>query len=180
MSPIVFDSTRLESAAGQSIFDYADALKVRVPTSCGRSGECHECIVEIKRGMPALTPPTPSEEFLRGSYRLACQAHVTDADADVEFAVLRRQPRILTRSVKRPVKADPLVVRRGDDVYYGDRRLEAYRGQVYGLAVDAGTTTVVMNLVDLESGQAPVDGVVREPPEVWRQRHHAPHLLRRR
>ena len=37
-------------------------------------------------------------------------------------------------------------------MYSGDRRLEAYRGQVYGLAVDAGTTTVVMNLVDLESG----------------------------
>ena len=153
MSPIIYDSTKLESAAGSSIFDYADALRVRVPTSCGRSGECHECIVEIKRGVSALSPPTPSEEFLRGSYRLACQAHVTDADADVEFAVLRRQPRILTRSVKRPVKADPLVALRDGDVYSGDRRLEAYRGQVYGLAVDAGTTTVVMNLVDLESGE---------------------------
>ncbi len=153
MSPIIFDSSRLESAAGRSVFDYADALKVRVPTSCGRSGECHECIVEIKRGMPALSPPTPSEEFLRGSYRLACQAHVTDADADVEFAVLRRQPRILTSSVKRSVETDPLVARRGGDVYSGDKRLEAYRGQVYGLAVDAGTTTVVMNLVDLESGE---------------------------
>ena len=153
MSPIIFDSSRLESAAGRSVFDYADALKVRVPTSCGRSGECHECIVEIKQGMPALSPPTPSEEFLRGSYRLACQAHVTNADADVEFAVLRRQPRILTSSVKRSVEADPLVARRGGDVYSGDRRLEAYRGQIYGLAVDAGTTTVVMNLVDLESGE---------------------------
>ena len=152
MSPILHDSHRLESVAGRSVFDYADALKVRVPTSCGRSGECHECIVEIKQGMSALSPPTESEAFLRGDYRLACQAHVTDPDADVEFAVLRRQPRILTRSVKRPVKTDPLVVRRGDDVYSGDLRLEAYRGQIYGLSVDAGTTTVVMNLVDLESG----------------------------
>ena len=152
MSPILHDSRRLDSVAGRSIFDYADALKVRVPTSCGRSGECHECIVEIKQGLDALSPPTSSEAFLRGSYRLACQALVTDQDADLEFAVLRRQPRILTSSVKRPVKADPLVGRRGGDVYSGDRRLEAYRGQVYGLAVDAGTTTVVMNLVDLESG----------------------------
>ena len=37
--------------AGKSIFDYADALSVRVPTSCGRTGECHECIVEIKEGV---------------------------------------------------------------------------------------------------------------------------------
>ena len=152
MSPIHHDRHRLDSVAGKSIFDYADALKVRVPTSCGRSGECHECIVEIKQGLDALSPPTSSEAFLRGSYRLACQALVTDQDADLEFAVLRRQPRILTSSVKRPVETDPLVGRRDGDVYSGDRRLEAYRGQVYGLAVDAGTTTVVMNLVDLESG----------------------------
>ena len=152
MSPIHHDSRRLDSVVGRSIFEYADALSVRVPTSCGRSGECHECIVEIKRGLSTLTPPTSSESFLRGSYRLACQAHVTDRDADLEFAVLRRQPRILTHSVRRPVKVDPAVNRRGDDVYSGDTRLEAYRGQMYGLAVDAGTTTVVMNLVDLESG----------------------------
>ncbi len=152
MSPITHDSHTLESVAGRSVFDYADALQVRVPTSCGRSGECHECIVEIKQGMSALSPPTESEAFLRGDYRLACQAHVTEPDADLEFAVLRRQPRILTHSVKRHVDPAPAVVRRGDDVYSGDRRLEAYRGQVYGLAVDAGTTTVVMNLVDLESG----------------------------
>ena len=152
MSPILHDSRRLDSVVGRSIFEYADALSVRVPTSCGRSGECHECIVEIKQGLDTLSPATPSEAFLRGSYRLACQAHVTDPNADLEFAVLRRQPRILTRSVKRPVKLDPVVNRRGDDVYSGDRRLEAYRGQMYGLAVDAGTTTVVMNLVDLESG----------------------------
>ena len=112
MSPILHDSRRLDSVVGRSIFEYADALSVRVPTSCGRSGECHECIVEIKQGLDTLSPATPSEAFLRGSYRLACQAHVTDPDADLEFAVLRRQPRILTRSVKRSVKLDPVVNRR--------------------------------------------------------------------
>ena len=104
MSPINYDGSTLDSLAGKSIFDYADALSVRVPTSCGRTGECHECIVEIKRGMDALSSLTDAEAFLREDYRLACQAKIVDADADVEFAVLRRQPRILTRSVRRDIE----------------------------------------------------------------------------
>ena len=102
--------------------------------------------------MEGLSPPSEPEGFLRGGYRLACQASILDADADVEFAVLRRQPRILTHSISRQVGLDPLTVRRGDDVYFEDNRIDVYRGQVYGLAIDVGTTTVVLNLVDLETG----------------------------
>ena len=153
MSPLHYADSTQELVAGRTLFDYADSLEVRVPTSCGRSGDCHECILEVKRGLDALTPPGEAEEFLRGNYRLACQATVVDADADVEFAVLRRQPRILTESIKRDVKLDPLTVRRGDDVYFRDERIDTYRGRILGLAVDAGTTTVVLNLVDLESGE---------------------------
>ena len=56
-------------------------------------------------------------------------------------------------SVRREVEPDPLTTRRGDDVFYLDEKIGAYRGRLYGLAVDIGTTTVVMNLVDLESGE---------------------------
>lgn len=152
MSPIHHDNRRLDSVVGKTIFEYADALQVRVPTSCNRSGECHECIVEIKRGFDSMNTATPEESFLRGNYRLACQAYVTDPDADVEFVILRRQPRILTQSIKRRVPVDPSIARRGDGVYFGEERIDSYRGKIYGLAVDVGTTTVVMNLVDLESG----------------------------
>ena len=152
MPPLHHGDRTLDLVAGRTVFDYADNLRVRVPTSCGRSGECHECIVEIKRGMDALSPPSESEAFLRGSYRLACQAAVTDVDADVEFAVLRRQPRILTHSVHRDIDPDPVPERRGGEVYLSDRRVDSYRGRIHGLAIDVGTTTVVMNLVDLETG----------------------------
>ena len=153
MAPLHFGERQLDLVAGESIFDYADALKVRVPTSCGRSGECHECIVEIRRGMEALSPPTTAESFLRGDYRLACQASVVDSQADLEFAVLRRQPRILTESIKRSVELDTAVECRGDGVYRGGARIDSYRGRIFGLAIDAGTTTVVLNLADLETGE---------------------------
>ena len=153
MPPLHYDGRRLDLTAGKTIFDYADALKVRVPTSCRRNGECHECIVEVRRGMEALSPATDAEKFLRDSYRLACQATVLDPAADIDFAVLRRQPRILTDSIHRDVSLDPATTRRGDGVYFDGRRLDRYRGRIYGLAIDLGTTTVVINLVDLESGQ---------------------------
>ena len=153
MAPLFHGGRELELTAGKTIFDYADNLKVRVPTSCRRNGECHECIVDIRRGMDALSPLTDSEDFLRETYRLACQATIIDPDADVEFAVLRRQPRILTDRIRRDITPDPVTTRRGDGVYFGDERIDDYRGQVYGLAADIGTTTVVLNLVDLESGE---------------------------
>ena len=153
MAPLFHGGRELELTAGKTIFDYADNLRVRVPTSCRRNGECHECIVDIRRGMDALSPLTDSEDFLRETYRLACQATIIDPDADVEFAVLRRQPRILTDRIRREITPDPVTTRRGDGVYFGDERIDDYRGQVYGLAADIGTTTVVLNLVDLESGE---------------------------
>lgn len=159
MSPVFLNSKRLDSKKDDSLFDFADSLSIRVPTSCGRTGECHECIVEVRRGASALTPLTESEKFLRGNYRLACQALVADPSADIEFSVLRRQPRILTSGTRRDVELKPAYVR-GDDgenvVFNGPEgpvTVDTFRRAIYGIAADLGTTTVVLNLVDLESGE---------------------------
>ena len=156
MSPLRHGNRSLPLTRGRTLFDYADDLSVRVPTSCGRTGECHECVVEVKRGIAALSPPSTAESFLRGDYRLACQASVDDPDADLEFSILRRQPRILTDSIQRDVDLQPAARRSGDSVMCdgpdGTRLLGRYIGAIYGIAADIGTTTVAMNLVDLESG----------------------------
>ena len=159
MSPVFLNSKRLDSKKDDSLFDFADSLSIRVPTSCGRTGECHECIVEVRRGASALTPLTESEFFLRGNYRLACQALVADPSADIEFSVLRRQPRILTSGTRRDVELRPAYVR-GDDgesvVFNGPEgpvTVDTFRRAIYGIAADLGTTTVVLNLVDLELGE---------------------------
>ena len=152
MSPIYHEGNELDLEISKTIFDYADALHVRVPTSCGRNGECHECIVEIKRGMEALNSTSPEESFLTGNYRLACQARIVDCSKNIEFGVLRRQPKILTHSIDRAVKLSPLTTRRGDNVYFKDERIDDYRNKIYGLSIDLGTTSVVINLVDMEIG----------------------------
>lgn len=157
MSPVFLNSNKLDANKHDSLFDFADALSVRVPTSCGRTGECHECIVEVRKGADALSPPTDKETFLRGNYRLACQACVVDTEVDIDFSVLRRQPRILTAGTKRNTKLQPAYVRVDNDVVFngpeGPVVVDSYRGAIYGIAADLGTTTVVLNLVNLESGE---------------------------
>ena len=157
MSPVYLNSQKLDSEKGESLFDFADSLSVRGPTSCGRTGECHECIVEIRKGAEAITPQTTSEKFLRGDYRLACQAFVADPSAEIEFAILRRQPRILTSGLKRDVTLRPSYTRIEQDVVFdspeGPIAVDKYTGAIYGIAADLGTTTVVLNLVNLESGE---------------------------
>jgi uncharacterized 2Fe-2S/4Fe-4S cluster protein (DUF4445 family) len=138
---------------GNTLFDLADQLKVQVPTSCFRTGHCHECIVEVKKGEDALNQPTEDEAFLRDNYRLACQAKVQNPDQDIEFAPLRRTPQILTQTREKPTAFDPHVTRRGDEVFIGEECADQFRGHLYGLAIDLGTTTVVMELVDLENGE---------------------------
>ena len=157
MSPVFLNSNKLDANKHDSLFDFADALSVRVPTSCGRTGECHECIVEVRKGADALSPPTDKETFLRGNYRLACQACVVDTEVDIDFSVLRRQPRILTAGTKRNTKLQPAYVRVDNDVVFNGHEgpvvVDSYRGAIYGIAADLGTTTVVLNLVNLESGE---------------------------
>jgi uncharacterized 2Fe-2S/4Fe-4S cluster protein (DUF4445 family) len=117
-----------------TLFDCAEQLALRVPTSCGRTGRCHECVVEVTRGHETLAPRTGDEAFLRGGYRLACQAELLGAPSAVEFALLRRAPKILTETAPSgPVECDG---RSG-----------------YGLAIDLGTTTVVLEVLDLKSGR---------------------------
>ena len=153
---ITCDEKVYQLTPGKTIFDYADDLTVQVPTSCFRTGQCHECIVEIKRGMDSLRPPNEAEAFLGDNYRLACQAIVLDIDKDIEFAPLRRTPRILTHAITTTdgtSELNPRVTHRDGVVSYNNEPIDRYRGHLYGLALDIGTTTVVANLVDLESGK---------------------------
>ena len=156
MTTVSYEGTSRPLVLDRTVFDYADELAVEVPTSCRRTGQCHECVVEISRGMSALTARTEPEGFLRDDFRLACQARIVRDDRNISFAPLRRRPRILqpSRQATDFTDLEPMVTRVGDEVWYGDSKVDVYRGAIYGLAVDLGTTTVVLELVDLEAGRS--------------------------
>jgi uncharacterized 2Fe-2S/4Fe-4S cluster protein (DUF4445 family) len=152
MAWISYNARRCPLERGRTLFDFADELAVQVPTSCGRNGICHECIVEMQRGGQALSPRTGPEDFLRGNYRLACQAVIDNPEFDVEFTLLQRRPKILTAATASPCELDPQVTRAGGKVLYDDEVVDEYRGHIYGAAIDVGTTTLVIEMVDLETG----------------------------
>ena len=90
MTSVSFADRNCASVTGKTLFHHADSLGVEVPSSCGRMGSCHECIVEIQRGNESLSPPSETESFLRDGYRLACQATVCDRNENIAFGLLRR------------------------------------------------------------------------------------------
>jgi uncharacterized 2Fe-2S/4Fe-4S cluster protein (DUF4445 family) len=151
---------------GQTLFDAADERSLRVPTSCRRSGRCRECVVEIGAGADQLSPPTEAERFLRPPFRLACQAILNGPPAGVEFSLLRHRLRILVADPNPATEPiDPQVTLRDGTVFWGHEPIDAHRGGgVYGLAIDVGTTTVVLELVDLVTGQV-VEVVAIENPQ---------------
>ena len=148
---INYKETKLRKEA--TIFDFADDLDIKVPTSCGRVGSCHECIVEIKEGIGALTPKAEQEQFLEENFRLSCQAKIADSTKDIQVLTLVRRPKILTFGEPKKIELDPVVKRRGEVVLYNDEEIDQYRDKIYGIAADIGTTTIVMSLMDLQTGE---------------------------
>ncbi len=150
---------------GETLFHHADDLGLRVPSSCGRSGSCHECIVEVRTGAASLSDRSEAESFLKDPYRLACQAIVRESAEEISISLLRRAPQILTASrAVTQADWDPVVMRRGAHVVYDGEVVDDYQGRVLGLAIDVGTTTVAMEVIDLESGQ-PLATVSFENPQ---------------
>ena len=138
---------RMSPVAESTLFDYADRTAMRVPSSCARTGICHECVVQVEAGLAALSPRTETESFLQDPFRLACQTEIVDLSAEVAFQPLRRSPRILTDSSCASLEHTVEVASRIGSVSRADR----YRSRELGLAIDLGTTTVVMKVIDLEA-----------------------------
>lgn len=150
---------------GRSLFDLAESLGVRVPTSCLTNGKCKECVVEITSGGDALSPPTPAEAHLSGRFRLSCQASIVTAEGHVVGHTMRRgRMRIEHRAATgRAFALDPAVTREGERVLLDGHEIARSTAPMHGLAIDLGTTTVVIRLFDLETGEEIADASFENP-----------------
>ena len=66
-----FNGQRTNVTPGQSLFDCAETLGIKVPTSCQKNGKCKECVVEVIEGMELLSAPALAENHLRDRFRLS-------------------------------------------------------------------------------------------------------------
>ena len=87
MPEIIHGIDRRPLTTGKTLFDYADEVSLAVPQSCSRSGRCRECAVEVRQGGEQLSARTEAEEYLPQDFRLACQATVESAGAQMALTV---------------------------------------------------------------------------------------------
>ncbi len=156
---LVINGRSIAVDPGPSLFDCAERLGVAVPTSCHKQGKCRECLVEVVEGMEHLSPRTFQEEQLEGIFRLACRSRIAAANGTVRCHTLRRaamqieQEGMMPTARGKPPRLDPAVTRDGDRVLLDGAELTRAGGPLHGIALDLGTTTVVLRLFDLESGR---------------------------
>jgi uncharacterized 2Fe-2S/4Fe-4S cluster protein (DUF4445 family) len=154
---------------GGSLFDYAERLGVSVPTSCIKNGKCKECVVEITEGIDALSPPTPHEAHLKGNFRLSCQCQIAADTGEVKCHTMRRGQMRIERNASglpashKGMKLDPAVTRGGDRILLDGEEIERSTAPIHGIAMDLGTTTIVIRLINLETGELVADSSFENP-----------------
>jgi uncharacterized 2Fe-2S/4Fe-4S cluster protein (DUF4445 family) len=166
---LTINGQSIQANDARSLFDYAEAMGIDVPTSCRKQGKCKECMVEVVGGMSALSALAEPENHLRGNFRLSCQAHVTAAEGHVRCHTMRRGHMRIERHAfglpiaNRDFKLDPAVTRDGDRILIDGIEVERSTGPLLGIAMDLGTTTIVLRLVDLETGELIADTSLENP-----------------
>ena len=124
----------------ESILDALMAADSSYTSVCGGTGKCNKCMIHIKEGSLPITPFDEkcfSKEKLENGLRLACKAYPTEPLAielnfkgETDFMVVTHY----TKS-EEPMK------------------IKSDSNDAYGIAVDIGTTTIAMQLLNLQSGE---------------------------
>jgi uncharacterized 2Fe-2S/4Fe-4S cluster protein (DUF4445 family) len=166
---LTINGESIEARSGLSLFEHAETLGIDVPTSCRKQGKCRECMVEVVEGMSALSAMTEPERHLKGEFRLSCQTFVTASSGHVRCHTMRRGHMRIERHAlglpvsSRPLELNPAVTREGDRILIDGVEVDRSTGPIHGLAMDLGTTTIVLRLLDLESGELIADTSFENP-----------------
>ena len=164
-----FNNQRRDVAPGVSLFDYAESLGINVPTSCRKNGKCKECVVEVTEGMDCLSARVPAEKHLKGNFRLSCSCRLIKDSGVVRCHTMRRGEMRIERDAlhlpggNQKLKLEPAVTRDGDRILLDGEEIARSTGPIHGLAMDLGTTTVVLRLLNLETGEVIADASFENP-----------------
>ena len=144
-------------------------MGIYVPTSCIKQGRCKECMVEVLQGMELLSPKVPEEAHLRENFRLSCRTHIVGSAGEVRCHTMRRGEMKIERHafnlpvLDQPMSLDPCVTRDGERILLDGIEIDRSNGPICGLALDLGTTTIVLRLLNLETGEVVADASFENP-----------------
>ncbi len=151
---------------GRTILSYLQELEIDINCPCGGEGKCGQCLVEVEYATGSLSDMTEAEnKFIHDdTCRLACQARILKTDDHIYVRVPRRIYHILESGECKEIPLEPFVHVEGERVFCESEDLGEYTGELYGIALDIGTTTLAMYLIDLESGKV-LYVISRENPQ---------------
>jgi uncharacterized 2Fe-2S/4Fe-4S cluster protein (DUF4445 family) len=124
------DGRQIFIHAGSTLLEAAGQAGIILNTVCGGKGSCRKCLVNLEPD---------------GREVLACQYHI-DSNLTVTIPPASRffEHKILTHGIDTKAKVRPDVCEK--------YKKTASAGEIFGVAVDIGTTTVVAKLIDMTTG----------------------------
>jgi len=159
MSKLIFNNKILEHPVDKNLFVLKKDSGVYIPSSCYKAGTCKECVIKIEKGEEYLNEKTIHEKHLKSPFRLACQAQIVQDNIEVVCSTLKRDEIVIEdTSYLSNNKANNYTINPGirknieNNVYLDDLLIDNTENNILGLAIDIGTTTIVLRLIDLEKG----------------------------
>ena len=151
-----FDIT-VEVPSGTSLLDAATQAGLPLKASCGGSGVCGDCLVSVQSGNCQSRPSAALSGSLHArGYALACLTEVQD-NLTVHL------PQFQELSIQSVTGSEFFQEHKNEiSGYYETGQLPGAvqdiippdkRKNIFGIACDVGTTTVVVQLVDLKTGE---------------------------
>ena len=153
---------------GLTILDIAQRNNIQLSAECGGQGKCGKCVVRIEKGKRNLSPLNKIEEkfFLSDNERLACQTKIIKDNGDIVVYIKDSgRYEILKFGMGRKIPICPRFYKKKENVYKEGEIIDVYRGNIFGLAIDVGTTTVVFDIVNLENGNI-IATVAKTNPQI--------------
>jgi len=139
----------------RTILEHIRELGLNINAECSGKGKCGKCIIRIEKGKENIGDITEIEKKFNLSVndRLACQTKIINDNDIVVYIKELGEFEILKKTECKEIKLNPCVYHRGNMIFYNNEKIsENYRNKIYGLAIDLGTTTIVIELVNLETG----------------------------
>lgn len=124
------DGKHVSIRSGATLVEAAGMVGIMLNTVCGQRGTCEKCRVILE---------PDSQEVLACKYRIKSDLVVTVPTSSRFF-----QPRILDEGIDAQQAFQPDI--------YKDYVSTDQTGEIFGVAIDLGTTTVVARLIDMRDG----------------------------
>ncbi len=159
MNKLIFNNKALEHPVDKNLFVLKKVSGVYIPSSCYKAGTCKECVIKIEKGAENLNERTINEKHLQPPFRLACQTKIVKDNSTVVCSTLKRDEIIieensyLVKENNKVYNINPSVIKtKNGDIFLDGKLIDNTINPVLGLAIDIGTTTVVIRLIEIEKG----------------------------